>query len=273
MLWHADADYLRLTYKKGHAFQAAYDAYVRAADKVAADLILPGYTWQDWHWQGYRGRYLGPVAVGESEQGAIIQVSGAAAAAAVRLRLPYTGCPRLDLQVTYWLGADFKSLAWEVAQQTDKARFKGSRTMWKARLVDGRGDGDTCYIGRRGNRSKFLRCYDKWRQQGKSNEYKYAWRFEAELTDEHAEYAMGTLLDTDLSEYTVLAVLASYWTERGVQLPEVQGGGYFAPSRIKRPPEDVGRTVKWLEEQVRPALDKAMGRGLTEDQIRSILGL
>lgn len=272
-MWHADVDYLRLTHRPGPGYDSAAFSYQTVAAEVAGRLMLEQYRPERWMWRGYYGETWGSVSWGEGAQGAILQVSGAAAAEAVRHRLPYTGTPRLDLQVTYWLGADVKGLAAYVAEQTDRVRYGPKGPKWAARLVDGRGDGDTCYIGRRGKRSKFLRVYDKWREQGQPDEYQYAWRFEAELTDEHAEYALGTLLDTELSQHTVLGVVAAYFRERGITLPEVTNGSYYRPSMVRKPPESMARTLRWLEEQVAPALEKAYGRGLTQDEVRAILGL
>ena len=272
-MWHADVDYVRLTHTPGPGFEDALALYQAAAADVAGRQLLPQYRPEPWVWKGYYGETRGCVAWGEGRQGALFQASGGAAADAFRLRLPYTKAPRIDLQVTYWLGTDLKSLAQLVADQSDRARQTEKGVRWALRVVDGRGEGDTCYIGRRGKRAKFLRCYDKWRQQGRSEEWEYAWRFEAELTDEHGGYAAGTLLDTDVSQHTVLAVLAAYWEERGIKLPEVTSGNYYLPSVIRRPPESIERTVRWLDEQVAPALEKAYGRGLTRDQVRTILGL
>jgi DNA relaxase NicK len=140
-------------------------------------------------------------------------------------------------------------------------------------MYSGFGEGDTCYIGARGGETKFLRCYDKWRQQGLAEDYRFAWRFEAELTDGHGAYALGTLEEGAFEHYEVLALLAAYWEERGISLPEVVGAHYQAASVMRKPPESIERTVKWLDTQVRPALEKAFAQGLTPDQARSILGL
>lgn len=273
MSWQAGIDYVRFTHRPGAGHDKALKTYEKIAEQVAGELVLPQYTFTPWQFRGYVGRSLGPVAYGEGSQGCILQVSGPAAQLACERRPPYTGCPRLDIQASYWLGADFRSLAWEVAGETDKVRMVHTKPLWACRVVDGRGEGDTCYIGRRGSKSKFLRVYDKWRQQDYAPEWKFCWRFEAELTDGHAEYALGTLLDGDLAEYSVLGLLNAYFVERGVHLPEVRDANYYQPSRIKKPPEDIGRTLRWLEEQVRPALEKAYGRGLTEDEVRAILDL
>lgn len=273
LMWHSDVDYLRLTHKVGPGLSEAVGLYRAAASEVAGRLILPGYRPERWVWKGYYGETWGSVSWGEGAQGAILQLSGVAAAEGVRLRLPWTGCPRLDLQATYWLGADVKGLAHHVAEVTDRFRWSERGPKWSCRYIDGRGEGDTTYIGKRGKQSKFLRVYDKWRQQNLSEDWRHAWRFEAELTDGHAEYALGTLLDTTMSEHTCLGVLGAYFQERGIYLPEIRDGRYYRPSVIKKPPEDVDRLVRWLEEQVAPALERGIAAGLTRDQIRTILGL
>jgi DNA relaxase NicK len=272
-LWQPSIDYLRLTHKTGPGFEEALAQYVLAAEHVAGQLILEGYSSDDWTWMGYSGKTWGQVSWGEGRHGAIVQASGVAAQMMAEQRLPWTGVPRIDVQVTYWLGADFRSLAAQVAEQSDRFRRSKAGRPWKVRLEDGKGDGDTCYIGSRGSKSKFLRCYDKWRESGQEEGWRNAWRFEAELTDSHGEYALSWCEDCNFEEWGILALCAGYWEERGIVLPEVPVRGYVKPSVIKRAPESVERVVQWLETQVAPALSKAAARGLTRDQMRAILGL
>lgn len=271
-MWHADVDYIRLTCKPGELLDSARYAYNLAFEEVAGTYVLPSYKPEPWQMKGYRGVRLGPIAWGEGAQGVIIQASGAASADLARRAMPHTGIPRIDLQATYWLPSDLKSLAASVCDISNLARFQRKGRPWKVVLYQGFGEGDTAYIGSRGGETKYLRCYDKWRQQDKSPDWQYAWRFEAELTDGHARYAYGSLIDGAFDHYHVLAVLAAYWEERGITLPEVYSHGYQAVGKIRRPPESVERTVRWLEEQVAPALEKAYARGLTEAQAAAILG-
>lgn len=144
---------------------------------------------------------------------------------------------------------------------------------YKVRLIDGFGDGDTLYVGARGKRSKFLRLYDKWLESNKDEMWLNAWRYEAELSDNHAVEAYNTIQDIEQSEQSVAYVLAGYYKERGIDLPVRLEAGLWPASKFQKRDTDDERRLKWLEEQIRPTIDKMMARGVSYDAIRQALGL
>lgn len=271
--WDAAIDYLRLTYVHPSPPEEVVYAYQTAAEQTASRMYLETYSPENWAWRGYVGSSWGSVSVGLGNQGLLVQASGAAAHELFTHALPATNTPRLDLQVTYWYDIDDPGRAWNVARASERHREQNKRARYGIRVIDGMGDGDTCYIGRRGHNGKLLRVYDKWRQQDKSQEYRHAWRYEVELADEHALAAASVLREGGAGHHAVLDIIAGHCRERGVELPGIERSIYYHPLRAKARPESIARTVRWLEEQVAPALEKAISRGLTEDEARAILGL
>lgn len=271
--WTAYVDYVRLTFRAGPGMDEAWGLYRTAPLKVGRRDGEGERRLEPWRWMGYRGYSLGPVQVGEREDGLILQASGPIAAEVVDLKLPWTGVPRIDLQVTYWYDTYWPSVAAEVAERSVRARAGQKGRPWKVAHINGMGNGDTTYIGSRGGETKFLRCYDKWAQSGREGQWRYAWRYEAELTDGHGRYALGTIEDVGQSEATVAALVNSYWAERGVKLPEIANTQCYSASRIKREPTDDERRLEWLKRQVRPTIDKLLAGGVSYEQLRAVLGL
>lgn len=272
-MWTAYVDYLRVTHKEGEGCDEAELAYMAAVRRSGADERLCGDRAEPWAWMGYYGSHIGPVAAGRGPQGAILQASGVRAASVCTGGLPWSGCPRIDLQATFWYEADTPDMAKEFAAAT--VRHAVGRVGRKAaiRLVDGFGDGDTLYVGRRGKESKFLRIYDKWRESKRDDEWLYAWRFEAELTDGYARAALRRLQSTAQTADEVVAILRPYMEERGIMMPQSERMGYLPMERLARPKSDTFKRLVWLQTQVRPAVDKLVAAGVGPDEIKEALGL
>lgn len=271
--WTAYVDYVRLTHRDGPEAREAWERYKMVPLQVGRRGGATGDSLEDWRWQGYRGWKLGNVAVGAREDGMMLQASGALAAEVVDLRLPWTGVPRIDLQVTYWYDRHWAGVAADVAERSTVARAGQKGRPWKVAHINGMGAGDTCYIGARGGETKFLRCYDKWLESDRNEAWRYAWRYEAELTDGHGRYALGTLEDVGQSEATVAGMVNAYYAERGVRLPELLGAECYQASRIAREPTTNERRLEWLRRQVRPTIDKLLASGVSYEQIATALGL
>lgn len=273
MAWTAYVDYVRLTYPAMHDVRDVWERYRHVPLVVGRRNGELEENAEAWRWMGYQGVKLGSVMAGAREDGIIVQASGALAADVVDLRLPWKGVPRIDLQVTYWYDRHWAGVAADVAARSVAARAGQKGRPWKVAHINGTGSGDTCYIGARGGETKFLRCYDKWLQSDRSEQWRHAWRYECELTDGHGRYALGTIEDVGQSETTIAGMVASYWRERGVRLPEVSGSECYSASRISREPTTEERRLAWLERQVRPSIDKLLASGVSSERVRQALGL
>ena len=273
VMWTAAVDYIRLTHREGEGCDTAELAYQAAVSRVGrvteGDTALP----RPWGWMGYYGHSLGSVAAGRGSAGALLQCSGAAAATVFDMALPWTGCPRLDVQVTCWYEHDWAGTAAALSELAVSANARRVGRPAKVRLVNGFGEGDTLYVGARGKASKFLRVYDKWRESGRDDLWRYAWRYEVELTDGHARYAVRSLESTGQSEHTAAALVASYFEERGLSLPVCPEAARVPPSVMKKDPSSTYRRLMWLHSQVKPAIDRMIADGVSSDEIRAVLGL
>lgn len=272
-MWYADVDYLRGTIRRGQD-AGLESALVRSFERIAGTTVGGSYSWEPWSIMGCRGQRLGACAYAFGPAvGYVCQASGMAARPLYDNRLPFDNIARLDVQVTVWYERDRPTIAAAAAAASSYARNGARGRPWRVQLRQGYGDGDTCYLGTRGKKSKFLRVYDKWREADKSEAWQYAWRLEAELTDHHAREAHGTLLDLGVSRETVAAVVAGYFLERGVSMPSLEGVRPLDASQLPKDEGNIERRLRWLETQVAPAIDKLIGLGVSCSRIENALGV
>lgn len=272
-MWHADIDYTRFTIRRA-ADEGMESALGSAFERIAGESISGPYTWEPFAAMGYRGYRLGSCAYGyRDDQGYLCQGSSLGARPLFDLRLPVSNYSRLDVQITFWYESDRPIIAKAAAAGSSYARAGARGRPWSVRYISGYGDGDTCYIGTRGKKSKFIRIYDKWREADRSEHYRYAWRMEAELTDVHARNAAGHLLDTGVSRETVAALVSGLLAERGITVPPLEGVRAYPPDRLPADDGNIRRRLLWLETQVAPAVDKLMALGVSSTWIQDALGL
>jgi len=271
--WDAGVDYLRLTHAKNGESYDVVNRYARAVEQIARRVAPPGTRAEHWNWMGYRGERLHNVAWGQHDAGFIFQATGLAAREASLLELPYTNCPRLDVQATFWLTADDEGLASRVDEVVTRFKSGKKGRPVSNRLVSTHGDGDTAYIGTRGKKSKFLRCYDKWRESKFNEGYRHAWRYEAELTDQHAVLCKHALEVLPKTSDAVLSVVSGFFGQRGVALPETGNRTAIDPSAL--PPDEGSdeRRLRWLNTQVRPTLERLISHGVPYWKVLEALGL
>lgn len=271
--WDAGVDYLRLTHRKDENSYDVVNQYARAVVEIAGRIAPGGTHAEPWRWMGYHGERIHNVAWGQSEQGFVLQASSLGAREASLLALPYTNVPRIDVQATFWLAGDDEGLAARVDETVAgfKRRRKGRPV--SNRLVSTHGEGDTAYVGTRGKKSKFLRCYDKWRESKHEEGYRYAWRYEAELTDEHARLCTRKLESLPKTAQSVLSIVAGYYSERGVSLPETGNSAPIAPDTLPRDEGSDERRLRWLRTGVRPTVEKMLARGVPYWQVLEALGV
>lgn len=271
-LWHAAVDYYRITARGGED-EGNEDTVIPEYERIASSATLGLVKWEPWKWLGFKGKRLGSLAYGHNGADRwIYQGSGLSAQPLYDLRLPHDNCSRLDIQVTIWYGEQRPALVKAVAAAANTARVGKRGRAFKVRYIDGMGDGDTAYIGTRGKKSKFLRCYDKGAETKGAIGYENAYRFEAELTDIHAREAEGTLHDTGSSPEVVYGLVAAYFAERGVILPSQDGCEFYQASKLPKDEGSTARRLRWLEEQVSPAIDKLYSDGVPLSLISKALG-
>lgn len=270
-MWTAGVDYIRLTYKEKEGVEDAELCYARACRRAGAATEGSGYIPRPWAWMGYYGNSIGSAAHGSGPQGAILQCSGAAAQLVLDEVLPWTGCPRIDIQYTVWFGHDDEGrAARESAKALGYVSPAGGRKA-AVRLVSGFGKGDTLYVGTRGKDSRFLRLYDKYRESGKRDDYAYAWRYEAELTDSHARAMLRHIEAGGQDAGAIAALVAGQFERCGLALPSTDVLAAVQSSGDPREPSSAARRLEWLKRQVRPALRSLLADGVSREEIEAAL--
>lgn len=271
-MWWAAPDYVRLTAKDARDEDLA-DLYKQAAHQVVASSETGSLGWRPWAWMGYIGESCGAVAYGRGYAGHILQISGWQAADEAVLRLPRDNVARWDVQLTVWFERDVPDLGRRVVEESERARDQVAHRPWRTTLVDGRGNGDTAYIGSRTSAS-FIRVYDKWRESGQSDDYVHAWRFEIELKDNAAAPYWPSLHGPPPHPDYYAAIVLANLRHRGIHLPPIGALRDLIvpePLRRRRPTDD--SRLAWLRTQVAPSLDKLRASGVQLDVILQALGL
>jgi len=272
-MWGAWVDYLRLTLAAEYVDHSARERYHMAMVSSSRSSASGDIVQRPWSVLGYYGMQQGSVAWGESAQGLIIQASGASASNLLAQNLPYSGVPRIDLQLTVWYDEHKPGEARRCADEASLFRDKRARRAVKMRLIDGFGGGDTLYIGRRGKNSRFVRIYDKWRESGEAEEYLHAWRYELELSDSYAMVTYRELLGLGETDATVSSMVVNELARRGVTIPVTRGEEVLPSVQRRRRPNDADRRLRWLREQVAPSLQKLVADGVSRETIAAALEL
>jgi len=268
--WDAGADYIRMTYTGG-----GEDAY-RVAERYRAAVVElaakadPTARPEEWAWLGYKGTKVSTASWGLGEQGALLQVSGALSHDAVLLDLPRTGVPRLDLQVTTWNEPSASDIPRRVSRETLAARTGARGRPWKIALIDGFGEGDTCYIGSRQS-ACFIRVYDKAKESA-DEAYAGAVRYEAEFKGREAEAAYAEMVQAGPAACSCAAgIVRGVLAHRGASLPEwVQVPSKARHLAIRETPS-VDRSCAWLQGQVSPTVRRLMDEGVSYELLHRIL--
>jgi len=272
--WDAHYDYVRLT-QKAQAWRdpAALDLYLRQALLcVVAVEHAEVPEARPWAWMGYVGRSYGSAQAGSAAHGCILQASGYAADALRELDPPWDNVSRCDIALDVWYDQDPGELVRQCAQVSAAAsRGKGARA-WRVAHIDGYGNGDTTYLGARTS-DLFIRIYDKMRESEGRADYTNCLRFEVELKGRDAIEAWAVEAGTPPSRHWLASFVLARLAERGVQLevPDHLVVPTGARPALRRPSTE--SRLAWLENQVRPAIDKLIGSGVRSSYIRTVLGL
>lgn len=222
---------------------------------------------------GYRGVQCGKLFVGDSAQGIFILATGSAAAIAYNhLYLPDMHVSRLDLQVTQWEcpnGVDTGKIAEQHAiahKQTG-----GRRNQRQIRHIADDKGGFTLYVGSRSSES-FLRLYNKERES-KDAYYKEAWRYEVEthntLATTTAQYLLAYKGEI---EEAIVASVKGYARERGIYVHWEANDSLSIIRPMPKEETDDIRSLRWLEAQVRPTVQRLIRAGFAAD-VAAALGV
>jgi hypothetical protein len=260
-------DYLTVTWKCRREWQ-------EAVKRVEGEIRLSS-TRRPWYFYGYSGYTQsdkdGHLAVGKGPKGGIIQSSGEISHRLVREKdrwiTPGTKATRLDLALTFTLE---KPLA------LVRDACENPREDWTVILPHPQHGGGTLYVGNRKS-DTFGRLYDKGAELNthlpadQQIRAEYLWRAEIEYKRGYARRAWEDI-DAEIRCGTFRQFCAdtvlSWFSNRGVYLPVLPGSPSVV-SCASRSVDDV-RTLKWLYEQVRPAVWRLAENGKTDEVARAL---
>lgn len=269
-MWDAGVDYVRLTCARGRSpHNDDFDRYENAARSVAA-LAINAPPACAWGLQGYRGFQVASVCWGERDDGCILQVSGGLADEVPFYGPHWTGVPRLDMQVTVWGLENHASVPRAAADLSEHHRGASIGRPWRITYIDGRGAGDTVYLGSRQS-EVFVRIYDKAAETG-DEEYATAVRFEVELKGEEAARVYSALpAGFEAHRAYCAGVVRGRLLARGLDLPDWVQVSSLARGKTTRTSPTTASRIEWLRKQCVPTIRRLEEAGLTRAQLDGIL--
>lgn len=222
---------------------------------------------------GYQGVSTGGCFAGMREDGYFVQISGERAQAGFNAIYDHhTHFSRLDVQVTCATSTGNPLTAINAQQSIARANETISKARQRdATLIQSLKSGATCYVGSRKS-PQFGRIYDK-HAESKEEQYKGAWRYEVELHNQLATQTARLFRESIYTQSVQSAVFVRQWYRKRNIFPpwRTEAELYALPSMPKQN-SDVEAKLKWLEEQVAPAIRRLLKLGL-RDTILEALGL
>ena len=220
-------------------------------DRLLALMECQGIEPKERLAHGYAIRQAGPVSCGIGDQGALVTVSGGAAAGAWHRLVPVARrVTRLDVQVTcrpappdpYLMHDHLR----ECQEWRKRRRAKPNLKWW--------GEGDqyrTLYIGAQTSES-MARIYDKGAESGEE-EYADAWRYEVQTRTPLAGRLASVLWALPEREAAVGMYVSEYFRRRGMY-PRFDATGTLPRVASGKPRGDNERRLKYLYDVIRPMI-------------------
>lgn len=222
--------------------------------------------------QGYEGWGLTGLFWGERHDGAIINASKFVAEIAAQQDWPYIKPTRIDIQCTIWLGGDDPTQYILGIEDALNALYERSpRRKRKLTWVGGNDGGRTLYVGSE-NSPKRIRLYNKGAESGDPY-YAGAVRVECQYRHAMAENAFEALAGFDHRwRNRAMGMVAAEMARAGYTLPALGDAGepLAAPIHSRTNNE---RRLRWLRNQVRPAIERLMLDGYSIHDILTALDL
>jgi len=231
-----------------------------------------GSTPRPWGWQGYVGWQCGQLCVGERYDGTILRLSSVMAHRWCEQGLPVGhNMSRCDISLTVWGVYDQSAVIALHSDVADKYRKSLQCRPFKLRLIDGKGDGDTLYLGSRSS-DLFTRIYDKEKEQVNDESYKGSLRYECECKERLALDAYTRCVARGYSATSCMEVLVGLLLRRGVHALGAGHSSVVVTAPTQLPISSVENSLTWLEKQVSPTVRRLVREGY-EEEVLHALGL
>jgi DNA relaxase NicK len=253
--------------------QLGAEHWYTQAQHIILEIGREGYDVKERSLLGFDGISAGNNFVGVNHERCYLQLSSHRAndyfSRIHRDDLHYS---RVDVQATVWFSEEFAHIAREaynvLSSADEHLNRQGNR---KYRVIIGSDGGDTFYLGSPSSDQQ-ARVYNKCRESEKV-EYKNAWRYEITLRDKYANAYIGSRTsETDNTANGHLAYVYAWFDRRGLLFSYLNDGTITIIPRCKHTPSDVETKLKWMGDQVRPAIEWLTERGY-RDKLIEALGL
>ena len=221
--------------------------------------------------QGYEGVSVGGSFAGVRDDGYLVNISGERAQDG--FNVVYWASPhisRLDVQCTFRDSASDGSIARNAVAAVAKANTKlGSASQREATIIESLSGGATCYVCSKKS-EQFARIYNKEAESGEDR-YKGCWRYEVQLKNKLATNAATIFRLSEYAQPNQAAVFVRQWLrKRGVQAPWTAEAELYALPSEKTTNSDVESRLRWLREQVRPAIRRLIKLGLRDSILEAL---
>jgi DNA relaxase NicK len=244
-----------------------YNNCVKYIETIARD----GNELQQARRMGYEGVLCGGSFAGVRDDGYIVTITGERAQAgfnAVYRDLPHVS--RLDVQCTLKTSDGGPSTAINARNAVAAANTKLSAAAQRnATLIEDLKGGATCYVCSKKS-EQFARIYNKDAESGEER-YKNCWRYEVQLKNNLATQAATLFRLSEYAQPNQAAIFVRQWLrKRGIAVPwQAEAELHALPSETNTP-SDIEARLRWLREQVRPALRRLIKLGLRDSILEAL---
>lgn len=248
---------------------------------MVSEEVSKGCATRDWRASGYHGRIAGACAYGVSHQGSIVRASSSAACEHWQQLLNLAdNVTRLDVQFTVRpVAGPTATLSRHHKELLRAPRLRGKPATFKAWY--GPGGIEAIQIGKRIS-DRYGRVYDKG-LESQLEEYAGCLRYEVEL---HRELALNTahFLDSqELDQAAMAGKVLEFMSIRGLRVEsawlkqlagavngnELRQESRFATRAGTKAPEVI-RSLKWMTNSVRPAVQRLIDCGYREEMLEAL---
>lgn len=264
MVWDSNVDWITLSgqgEKDWGEYCEAFDVLEKIQDTQERHKPQKGRM------AGYDMLRVGHIALGKNRQKCLIMLDSWLCGENYKYLLPLPGkCTRVDLAVTAMFGKPTSDIARDAFFQVEKETSDEERLRQYSLITSNKG-GSTLGIGKRRS-GQFGRLYDKSAQIGEG-EICTIWRYEVELKKDTAQQVYNQIVKSKEIDEILPSYIWQWFAERMVEpvfLPTVLHGAI----ELRKISNSQGDTLKWIAEQVAPAINKLIMLGKLEQVERAI---
>lgn len=256
-------DYLTCTYKP-QANLTRLEFYLSQIER--SEKAHGNYT-EKWAMQGYSGFHIGGLDWGLRDDGCIVRLSGATAKEYwAKVGKLASNCSRIDLQTTVSECRDLNAVV-QTHYKEMRKKWQSKKKFPEPKMWVGPQGAEAIYSGSR-HSQRYLRLYRRFLKDRLSGTETHL-RYEAEIKSELAKVTLSRLLASSTPDDDCRSQCYAMFRDRGLSLEWTHSGQQ--PFVCPRTIGNVTRRLRWLENAVRPSVERLIAEGY-RDQVLSALG-